>query len=80
MMRVYECPPGYTMNRNDVYPTDDNCVQCKADEYLLSSITLHNMSISCQKCPVGATCPGVHILPFQILNIPSMTLVQGETS
>ena len=59
LMRVHECPSGYTMSRNDFYPTDDNCVQCKADEYLSSPITIQNKSIVCQKCPVGAICPGI---------------------
>jgi hypothetical protein len=60
-MRVNQCPSGYTMSRNDLYPTDDNCVECKVDEYLSSPITIQNKSIVCQKCPVGAICPGITI-------------------
>jgi hypothetical protein len=57
-MRVHECPAGYTMTRNDLFPLDDNCVQCGADEYLLSPITLQNKSVSCAQCPLGGYCPG----------------------
>ncbi len=57
-MRVHQCPAGFTMIRNDLYPTDDNCVECGVDEYLLSPITIENKSIVCVKCPVGGICPG----------------------
>jgi hypothetical protein len=58
LMRVHQCPAGFTMIRNDLYPTDDNCVECGVDEYLLSPITIENKSIVCVKCPVGGICPG----------------------
>jgi hypothetical protein len=58
-MRVHECPAGHSMTRNDLYPADDNCVECGFNEYLLSPITIENQSIMCSKCPVGAFCPGL---------------------
>lgn len=56
--RVYQCPSGYTMSRNELYPTDDTCVQCGIGEYLLSPIIIENKSIACLKCPIGGICPG----------------------
>ncbi len=61
IMRVYQCPAGYTMNRDDLYPADDDCVQCGADEYLLSPISIQNKSIVCAKCPVGGVCTGLFL-------------------
>ena len=63
-MRVHQCPAGYTMTRNDLYPADDNCVECGVDEYLLSPITIENKSIVCLKCPVGGFCPGLNFTRF----------------
>jgi hypothetical protein len=47
------------MVRDDLYPEQDNCVQCGITEYLLAPITFENMSIKCSKCPVGGQCPGI---------------------
>ena len=61
VMRVYQCPAGYTIKRNDLYPTDDNCLECGVNEYLLSPITIENKSIVCEKCPVSGICPGLFL-------------------
>jgi hypothetical protein len=57
-MRLYQCPAGYYMVRDELYPEQDTCVQCSMYEYLLAPITVSNMSIKCSKCPVGGYCPG----------------------
>ena len=58
-MRLYQCPAGYTIIRDDDFPEADNCVQCGVNEYLLSPITIENKTLKCLKCPVGGLCPGL---------------------
>ena len=61
-MRLFQCPAGYTMIRDDKFPDADECVQCGVNEYLLSPITIQNKSIKCLKCPVGGVCPGLYLV------------------
>ncbi len=69
-IRLFQCPSGYRMVRDDLYPEQDNCVPCGVNEYLLTPITISNMSITCSKCPVGAYCPGI-LLQINIASLIS---------
>ncbi len=64
MIRLFQCPSGHRLVRDDLYPEQDNCVPCGVNEYLLAPITISNMSITCSKCPVGAYCPGTLLLKY----------------
>ncbi len=66
VFRLYQCPAGYYMVRDELYPEQDNCVQCGISEYLLAPITIENASIKCSKCPVGGLCPGWFSVPSVI--------------
>ncbi len=59
-MRVYECPAGYTLSRDDVYPDQDRCIVCTNGFYSLTPAT-SNQTV-CKPCPIGGDCPGGNIV------------------
>ncbi len=54
--RLIECPPGYTISRDDSFPDQDRCLICPSGMY--SIIVANSTLISCLQCPVGARCTG----------------------
>jgi hypothetical protein len=56
LMRVHECPAGYILIRNDLYPDQDRCLVCPAGSYSLNPVTSNEST--CKQCPIGGDCPG----------------------
>jgi hypothetical protein len=53
------------MTRDQLFPDQDDCVQCTKDYYLLKPVRWQGPGINlpkCIACPTGATCPGVNIV------------------
>ncbi len=59
------CPPGNALvssfkgGGNGAFSQEaQRCMQCSADEYILNT---NNSLVTCQPCPVGATCDGSNL-------------------
>jgi DNA-binding beta-propeller fold protein YncE len=63
VLRISQCPPGYMVFKDDVYPDLDECRKCISGKYSLLPTTQSVNSVgggseSCRLCPFGAECPG----------------------
>ncbi len=59
-MRVYECPAGYTLSRDDLFPDQDRCTMCLNNFYSLIP-AISNKTV-CKPCPIGSECPGGNVV------------------
>ena len=62
------------MVRDDLYPEEDNCLQCEINQYLLTPVTIANKSTVCMNCPVGGYCPGIFCFDTRSVKDISQTL------
>jgi hypothetical protein len=59
-MRVYECPAGFILSRDDLFPDQDRCIMCLYNFYSLTPAISNNTV--CKPCPVGSDCPGGNVV------------------
>ena len=60
LYRLIECPPGYVISRDEMFPDQDRCVQCTAGFYSL--VVAKSTDDACQPCPIGGNCTGGDIV------------------
>ncbi len=56
LYRLIECPPGYIISRDEMFPDQDRCVQCSAGSY--SIVVAKSTDVACKPCPIGGNCTG----------------------
>jgi hypothetical protein len=58
VVRVTECPPGYSLNREEDTPINDACVKCAPFSYRLEPSYVNSSKPHCRPCDPKATCDG----------------------
>lgn len=60
--RIVECPPGYSLEREEAYPNADNCLACAPTTYRLEPTFINSTKPHCIACDPKATCRGSDVV------------------